>query len=129
MQGNIIRQITSFIGVGFIATAVHYTILFVLVEGADLGPVTASGIGAFFGGVTSYFLNKSVTFQSDASHKKAAPKFFLVASLAFAANLALMALFTLQWGVYYPIAQLITTGLIIIITFGLNKYWSFAEEA
>jgi len=126
MTRNIIRQFTTFAGVGVIATAVHYAILFALVEGFGSGPVAASSVGAFFGGVTSYFLNKSLTFQSDAPHQKAAPKFFVVASLAFAANLILMALFTLQLDLYYPIAQIITTGLVIIITFGLNKYWSFA---
>jgi len=127
MQGNIVRQFTAFIGVGAIATAAHYAILLLLVEGFDVGPVIASSVGAFFGAVVSYILNRDMTFQSDLPHKTAAPKFFVVAGLAFTANLLLMAFFTLQVGLSYPIAQVITTGLIIIITFGLNKYWSFAD--
>jgi len=129
MRGNIAQQFISFLGVGVIATTVHYAILIFLVEGVEVGAVTSSSVGAFFGGVTSYILNRRMTFKSDIPHKTAAPKFFIVAVLAFSTNLMLMTLFTLQLGWPYLIAQVITTILIIAITFGLNKYWSFADNA
>lgn len=122
---SLLHQFISFFGVGAIATACHYALLFTLVEGAKAAPVWASLCGAVLGAIISYALNRLYTFQSTAQHRKTAPKFFLVAGLAVVLNTALMSILTLWVGLPYPVAQVLTTGLLIIVTFGLNKAWSF----
>jgi putative flippase GtrA len=96
-----------------------------LVEAVGIQPVTASLFGALVGAIVSYVLNRNITFQSTARHSKTAPKFFFTAFLAVVLNTVFMAFFTLTLRLPYPIAQVLTTGLLLIVTFGLNKFWSF----
>ena len=125
MTARLLHQFVSFLGVGAIATACHYIVLLFLVEGAGMGPVSASAVGAFCGAVVSYLLNRKYTFQSQAAHRRTAPRFFLVAGLALVGNVLLMALFAGIWQWPYFLAQVVTTILLILVTFGLNKLWSF----
>jgi len=127
MKPDLMRQFITFLGAGAIATAGHYAVLVLLVELGHIAPVTASLIGALTGAVISYYLNRNYTFQSNADHAKTAPKFFIVAGLAVVVNTVLMAGFTIWLNMPYFPAQALTTCLLILITFGLNKLWSFKE--
>ena len=126
-MSTLITQILSFTFVGVIATAVHYGILIALVELWDLSPVTGSAIGAFGGAVVSYGLNRSVTFKARGAHAVTASRFFIVAVAALVVNTALMALFVDGVSMPYIPAQIVTTGLLVILTFGANKLWTFRE--
>lgn len=118
-------QFLRFLGVGGVATLCHYAMLIGLVELGLTSPIAASGIGAVVGAVVSYALNRRVTFRSDAALRQTAPRFFTVALLAVVCNTGLMALFVAGIGVPYLPAQVVTTGLIVILTFGANKFWTF----
>lgn len=120
-------QLMKFLVVGGLSTICQYAILIGLVELFRTDPVIASGIGAFFGAVLNYFLNKSTTFQSTAKHKTAVPRFVLVAAIAIGLNAFLMALFTKSLGVTYIPAQIITTGLIVFFTYNANRIWTFKQ--
>ena len=127
MKHELMRQFITFLGAGAIATAGHYLVLLLLVEIGHVLPAVASMIGAVAGAVISYYLNRNYTFHSKASHAKIAPKFFIVASLAVVVNTVLMATFTIWLLLPYFLAQVLTTCLLIIITFSLNKLWSFRD--
>jgi putative flippase GtrA len=120
------RQFSSFVVAGLITTVFQYAILVSLVEFNLLQPVHASVWGAIGGAVLSYYLNRKYTFRSNAAHKNAVPRFFTVAALAIISNALLMFLFVRLLHIPYIPAQIITTGAIIPITFGLNRIWSFA---
>ncbi|MBT8154360.1 GtrA family protein [Epibacterium ulvae] len=124
---SLLRQFITFFGVGAIATACHYVVLFALVEGAEVLPVKASLCGGLVGAIVSYALNRTYTFQSTSQHRKTAPKFFLIAGLAVVLNTALMGVLTLSAGLPYPVAQVLTTAALIVVTFGLNRVWSFRD--
>lgn len=126
-QKNLINQFTSFLGVGAIATLCHYLLLIILVELFSIGVLIASTSGAVLGGCISYYLNRKMTFQSNIAHKTVVPKFIVVSVLAVTLNVLLMKFFTQVIFLPYLFAQCITTVLLIIITFGLNKVWSFKE--
>ncbi|WP_282094935.1 GtrA family protein [Epibacterium ulvae] len=126
-RSSLLRQLITFFGVGAIATTCHYAVLFALVEGAKVLPITASLCGALFGAIVSYVLNRTYTFQSTAQHRKTAPKFFVIAGLSVVLNTVLMGILTLSVGLPYPVAQVLTTGVLIVVTFSLNKVWSFRE--
>ena len=125
---DIKSQFTSFVVAGIITTAIQYILLIILVEFNLLTPVFASAWAAFFGAVLSYMLNRRYTFQSKTAHKSAVPKFFTVAAIAISTNAILMYFFINFVGISYIPAQILTTGAIIPLTFGLNKIWSFAEQ-
>ncbi len=126
---GVVKQFVSFLGVGSIATSVHYALLIGLVELLSASPVYASVAGALAGAIVAYFLNKNITFKSDLPHKTALPKFLFVALISAVGNYVFMWLFVDVFSIYYLFAQVVTTILLIAVTFGLNKLWSFKEPA
>jgi len=112
-----------FASVGVIGTAMHYLILYQLVESYAVSPVTASGCGAFAGMCVNYLLNYILTFKSQQSHGRAFPKFALIAGIGFSLNQGLMALLTVR--LYYLYAQVLTTLLVLIWNFLGNHLWTF----
>jgi len=124
-----VRQLTGrffrFAGVGAIGTAGHYATLIALVHLAGAGAVPASSAGFLVGGIINYLLNYTFTFRSDRSHVSTAPRFFLIALGGFVLNGLMMSLLVNGIGLYYLLAQILTTGLILIWTFLANHYWTF----
>ncbi len=125
-QRLMLVKFIAFSLVGVIGTAVHYLILYQLVENYAVNPVTASGCGAFAGLIVNYLLNYALTFKSQQSHKQTFPKFALIAGIGFSLNLGLMALLTLR--LYYFYAQLLTTALVLIWNFLGNSFWTFQMD-
>ena len=124
-----LKQIISFLGVGVIATLSHYALLITLVEVFDADAVAGSVAGAALGALVSYVLNRNYTFNSELPHSTTMPKFFAVAGLAMISNFVLMKVFVDYLLLPYLVAQVITTVILIAITFGLNKIWSFRDPA
>lgn len=122
------REFTSFLIVGGVATACHYALMILLVEGFGVSVLIASAAGALFGAIVSYRLNRTLTFRSHRKHRIAVPRFFTIAGLSLAANTLFMALFTGPMGLNYVFAQIITTLFLILLTFLGNKFWTFRSN-
>ncbi len=121
------NQFVRFLGVGGVATSLHYAVLLFLVEIIGFYAVLSSFLGAFAGAVISYILNYHITFQATRPHRSAMPRFFFIAFLSLALNTALMTFFVEQAGFAYFPSQILTTFLLIIITFGANRIWTFHD--
>lgn len=114
--------------VGVAATIGHYGTLILLVESHAVDPVAASLAGFVVGGIVSYFLNRRFTFHaSERSHAAAAPRFALIAGVAFGLTGVLMHVFTEWSGLHYLVAQLVTTGIVLVWTFLANRFWTFSH--
>ena len=124
-----ISRFIKFIGVGAFGTLVHYIILICTIQLFHLNAVLASSLGAIFGALVNYYLNYHFTFESNKRHVDAMSKFFTVATIGFVLNGLLMTLFTQQYTIHYLIAQIITTGIILIWNFLGNHFWTFNEKA
>lgn len=122
---SIFRQLASYASVGVVVTLAHYAVLLTLVEGAGWRPVPATLHGYVVGGVVSYLLNRRHTFVSDRSHADAGWRFALVAFAGFCVTFAIMRLFVDIWGAPYLPAQVVTTVLVMFLTFCINKTWTF----
>lgn len=122
-----LRQILSFASVGSLATAGHFALLALLVETNLSGPVVASVWGMLLGAVISYTLNRRFTFNATRSHAGAVPRFAVVAGVAFALNVLLMELFVHRLGLFYLLAQMLTTGLVLIWTYSAYRFWAFGH--
>ena len=83
--------------------------------------------GFVVGGVVSYLLNRRHTFASDRPHEEAGWRFALVAAGGFGLTYLLMSLFVERLGAPYLPAQLVTTVLIMFVTFFANRAWTFAR--
>jgi putative flippase GtrA len=126
---EIITQLAKFTAVGAIGTLVHYVILILLVEKSGADAVLASSAGAVAGAFVNYFLNYYFTFQSKRRHTQAIVQFYAVAGTGFILNATLMWLIAELLGVYYLLAQLVTTGIVLLWNFWLNRIWTFRTKA
>jgi putative flippase GtrA len=122
------RQISTYALVGVVATLAHYAVLITLVEGFGWPPVPAALCGYVVGGVVSYVLNRRHTFASERPHRQATWRFALVAFLGFCLTYAFMSLFVNRFGAPYLPAQMVTTVMIMFVTFALNRLWTFGEK-
>ncbi|MDX1268613.1 MAG: GtrA family protein [Oceanisphaera sp.] len=124
---SLFERFVRFAGVGVIGTGVHYLVLIILVQGFGLGAVMSTNVGALAGALVNYVLNYHYTFQSAKPHHEALSKFMVVAAIAVVLNGLIMYGLTTMLGLYYLLAQVITTGLVLLWTFFANHHWSFRE--
>jgi putative flippase GtrA len=125
MRIPVVRQFSTFVGVGAAAAVVHYGLLIGLVEGAAWPPVSATLAGYLGGGVVSYALNRRLTYASGRPHREATWRFATVAGVGFVITWALMHLFTARLAAPYLPAQLATTGVVLFWSFLANRIWTF----
>ena len=123
-----LRQVSAFFGVGIAAAIVHYGLLVSLVEGYRMEEVRATLVGYIGGGLVSYLLNRRHTYASDRPHREAGWRFALVALVGFGLTWAFMALLVRALGAPYLAAQVVTTGLVLVWSFGAHKLWTFREK-
>jgi len=124
----IIKQFIKFAGVGVIGTLTHYATLIALVHAADANAVLASSAGAIVGAIVNYILNYHYTFNSGKKHTETVWKFFTIAAVGFILNGLLMTLLTEFLTLFYLIAQIVTTGVVLIWNFLGNRLWTFQDS-
>ncbi len=124
-----VRQFSSFVVVSCLATSAHYTLLIGLVEMAKISPVPAALAGFTAGGIVSYALNRRHVFRSSLPHELTASRFALVAAVGFGLTYLFMMLLAGKAKVPYILAQVITTGLVMIWNFTAHKMWTFAAQS
>ncbi|MGL4811160.1 MAG: GtrA family protein [Beijerinckiaceae bacterium] len=124
-----IRQMALFYGVGIAAAVVHYGTMIGLVEWAGWRPVQATLAGYVTGGITSYALNRWLTYATQRSHAEAGWRFALVAGVGFLLTWGLMYFFTeiMPLRRYYILMQILTTQLVMVWSFAAHKFFTFGE--
>lgn len=122
-------QFAKFASVGAIATVAHYSTLILLRELLQVDAVLASTVGYTVGALVNYWLNFHWTFSNQADHKRAVPRFFTIAFIGMGLNAALMHAMILYLGLWYLIAQVLATGLVLVFNFICNRLWTFKEQS
>jgi putative flippase GtrA len=117
-------QFTRFAMAGGAGTLAHYLVLVALVSLAGLAPGRAAFAGAVVGACVVYLLNHRYTFASSRSHAQTLPRFALMAAVGAVLNGALVGLLSAA-GLYFLLAQVIATGVILVINFIVSKLWIF----
>lgn len=126
-RSPLVTQFLSFVWVGAIATAVQYTILIGLVQIGGARPALASGVGYAAGATVNYLLNYHYTFASNRSHVQAVVKFFAVAVVGLIVNSLIVAFATEELGIFYVLAQVAATGVVLVWNFTANRLWTFGS--
>ena len=122
------RKFIYYAGIGAAGTAAHFAVLFGLVEFLDADPIVGSTLGFIVGAIVNYFLNYKYTFNSNAKHLPTLFRFFIVAFIGSIMNLAIMTFLVGTVSFHYLLAQAISTGVIVVITFLINKIWTFRAD-
>ncbi|HQZ05894.1 MAG TPA: GtrA family protein [Burkholderiaceae bacterium] len=118
------RHLLGYATVGVVATAVHYLLLIACVELAHWDAWLASGYGAAAGAQVAYLGNRWFTFAHRGNLPVSWLRFQLLALAGAALGMAIVAL-AVHLRMYYLLAQVLATVLVMGFTFTLNRVWTF----
>jgi putative flippase GtrA len=116
----------KFLGASGLATAFQYALLVVLVELWGVSAVPAS-LAAYSGGSgLNYWLRRGFVFRSQARHRRAVPRYLLVAGIGLGLTGLMMQFGVHDLGLPYPLAQVVATGVVLSWNFTAHRLWTFA---
>ena len=118
------RHFSRYTLVGVFATAAHYLTLVGGVEAAGWPAWLGSGIGAAVGAQLAYAGNRWFTFAHRGGIGASWPRFMLTALVGALLGMAIVAL-GVRLGLHYLIAQLLATLTSLVLTFAINRAWTF----
>ncbi|MCZ4314656.1 GtrA family protein [Comamonadaceae bacterium G21597-S1] len=118
------RQFLRYAAIGAVATCVHYAILMLCVEGGHWPAWLASGYGAAIGAQVAYLGNRWFTFAYRANIGLSWLRFQTLALVGALLGMAIVAT-VVHFGIYYLLAQMLATATVMVLTFMLNKAWTF----
>jgi putative flippase GtrA len=118
-------QFIDFAVVGVVGTAAHFVTLILLVQSASWAPAIATTAGFLVGALVNYALNYRLTFQSQASHADAVPRFLAIALLSMLLNVVIVWVLVHWNGMHYLLGQVIATSVILVVNFVANRALTF----
>lgn len=119
------HRFIRYCAVGAAATATHYGLLAAAVALAGWPAWVGAGVGAMVGAQVAYFGNSRCTFAGAARGRAAWWRFQVTAVIGAVVSMAVVA--TTVWaGGHYLAGQVLATGLALLLTFGVNRHWTFA---
>jgi putative flippase GtrA len=110
--------------VGALATATHYVMLVLCVESAGWPAWLGSGLGAAIGAQVAYLGNRRYTFAHRGAIGESWLKFQGTALLGALLGMAIVAA-GVHVGLHYLLAQVVATAAMLVLTFAINRAWSF----
>lgn len=122
------RRFVRYTLVGAVATAVHYALLAIVVEWVHWPAWWGSGIGAVIGAQVAFFGNRGFTF----AHKgDVAPAWIKFQGTAIAGALLGMLIVGVgvNLGVHYLVGQVVATLASLVLTFAINRAWTFRHAS
>jgi putative flippase GtrA len=120
------RHFIRYSAVGAIATAAHYLVLIACVEGLRWPAFVGSGVGAVVGAQVAYAGNRWFTFAHTGAVSASWPRFQATALLGGLLGMGVVAL-GVRLGMHYLLAQIVATLLSLVLTFAINRVWTFAR--
>jgi putative flippase GtrA len=127
-DGRVVLKFVAYASIGAVGTLAQYLVLVATVASGRAGPVTGSVAGAVVGALVNYCLNRRLTFRSAGSHLNTLPKFAATACLGVLVNGVVMKVLTEDSRLNYMIAQVIATGMVLVLTFLINSVWTFRQQ-
>jgi putative flippase GtrA len=117
----------KFLSASGLATAFQYVLLLALVELGSAAVVPAS-IAAYAGGSgLNYWLRRGFVFRSRARHRRAVPRYLVVAGVGLGLTGLMMRLGVDYLSLPYPVLQVAATALVLGWNFTAHRLWTFAE--
>lgn len=118
-------QFCRYVIAGCVAVTVHLCVLVLLVEHFAVIATVATGAGFVLGCVANYLLQRAWVFRDRTSPVFSIARYALVTAGTFACNLGLFWLAHHALGLWYPVSQLLATGIIFLGNFVINRHFTF----
>lgn len=120
------KQFLKYCTSGAFSTLMHYLVFLLAIKLLLFPAWQATLAGATIGAFTAYILNYHYTFSSKIAHASILPKFLITASLGITIQTLIVAGLSQSGHFHYMLAQIIATCTGLILTFIINRFWTFA---
>lgn len=129
MQQIYKSRILRFLIVWVLSTFVELVALYSCVEFLWFDIFISIIIAFLLALIHSFFLNKIWTFQDKSwRNRRLFVKFFIVSSIGFILTLVFMYVFIVIFDIYYLLAKVFTTGIVVVWNFLWNQMWTFRKK-
>ena len=112
--------------VGLIATGMHMFVVVVLVESGSFSATVASAPAYLIANLVGFFLNKHWVYRSQARGTREYFLYLFISTIGFFANLAIMYVLTDIFSVWYPLAVLVVSVVLMVWSFMMNRIYTFS---
>jgi putative flippase GtrA len=118
------QALPRYLAVGGAATLAHWAFMALCVEGFGITPWVSSGWGAAVGAQVAFFANLRFTFGHVGALWPAWWRFMGTAVIGALVGMAIVAA-GVRLGAHYLLAQAAATTVGVLLTFAINRAWTF----
>lgn len=122
---TVVVQLLKFGIVGVSNTLLAFAVYTILLKVFGVWYVAASGIGFAVGAVNGFLLNRRWTFREHSGDALTPVRWAIVQSCGLALNLGLVYLFVHDAGLDKLVGQIPATAIVTVLTFVVNRSWTF----
>lgn len=126
---KLVVQFLKFGIVGVSNTLIAFAVYTVLLKVFGVWYVAASGIGFAVGAVNGFLLNRRWTFRDHVGDALTPVRWAIVQTCGLGLNLGLVYLFVHDLGMDELVGQIPTTVIVTVLTFAVNRSWTFRTPA
>jgi putative flippase GtrA len=121
----LVLQFVKFGIVGVSNTLIAFAVYTLLLKAFGVWYVAASGIGFAVGAVNGFLWNRAWTFRGHVGDALTPVRWFVVQTCGLLLDLGLVYLFVDGAGLGELVGQAVTTAIVTVITFFVNRAWTF----
>jgi putative flippase GtrA len=124
----LVLQFVKFGIVGVSNTLIAFAVYTLLLKVFGVWYVAASGIGFAIGAVNGFLWNRAWTFRGHVGDALTPVRWFVVQTCGLLLDLGLVYLFVDGAGLDELLGQALTTVIVTLITFFVNRAWTFRGD-
>jgi putative flippase GtrA len=125
----LILQFVKFGIVGVSNTLISFAVYILLLKVFGMWYVAASAIGFAVGAVNGFLWNRAWTFRGHVGDALTPVRWFVVQSCGLLVDLGLVYVLVDGVGLDKLVGQAATTAIVTMLTFFVNRAWTFREHA
>jgi putative flippase GtrA len=129
LSAPVIIQFLKFGLVGVSNTLIAFAVYTLLLKGFGVWYRAASAIGFALGAVNGFLLNRRWTFSAHVGDALTPVRWGVVQTCGLGLNLGLLYVFVHDAGLDKLLAQAFATIIVTVITFSVNRAWTFRVQA
>jgi putative flippase GtrA len=117
-----VSQLFRYLLVGIVNTGFGYCIIFFMMYFFGINPIASNVTGYSFGLLSSYYLNRTITFKSRKKKLPEFTKFLLLFLVSYGLNLTTLLIIIKYTEINEGMAQLLSGAVFILCSYVLNRF-------